>query len=195
MLTGRALSPADEEGVEAASTAGTNKRRCEKTTGTGGRVASNEGTLRAGSADTLDGSAISGDCDCSVRAEAPVLWGSGMNTCALATLAVASSPRARSPNFIWETFESRRLNGRIIRQYQRRRRRVVAELVKSDGEAPIADVLSAAGCAGRDDGLARQECNLSASHRVDTMAASLLAPGVTAGVECHPAVSLIAPVF
>jgi hypothetical protein len=51
-----------------------------------------------------------------------------MKTCAPATLAVvASSPSARNVNFIGEAFGSRRFNGRI-RQQQRLRRRVVAEL-------------------------------------------------------------------
>jgi hypothetical protein len=77
-----------------------------------------------------------------------------MKTCAPATLAVvASSPRARNVNFIGEAFGSRRFNGRI-RQQQRLRRRVVAELVRSDGKAPVADVLIAPsgerGLRGRD---------------------------------------------
>jgi hypothetical protein len=146
MVPGRAVSAAVEDGVEAASAAGANERRGEKTTGTGGWSASNEGALRTGSADHLGRER---------HRRRPRLFrgtghshgplsASGMNTCAPATLAVvASSQKARKLNFIGVTFGSRRLNGRI-RQQQRRRRRVVAELVKSDGEAPIADVFD--GC-------------------------------------------------
>jgi hypothetical protein len=107
MLAAGAVSAADGERVETASFAGTNGCRCEKRTGTGGRVASNEGSLRAGNADTRVGSTIRIGRACSVAR-------GGTNTCALATLAVvANSPRARNLIFIWVAFGSRRLNGRI----------------------------------------------------------------------------------
>ena len=52
---------------------------------------------------------------------------------------------------------------------QCRRRRVVAELVKSDGKMPVADVLTALSCDGREDEIYSSNLQLFRVPRVDIM--------------------------